>query len=92
LSNIKVTQEQIDAIIAGSDIRPYKFGDKTTVLHVVLPSGFIIFESSSCVDPANFDEVIGYEICMERVINKVWELEGYALQKKVSEEQRGTLN
>lgn len=78
-----VTPSQIDEIVANSDIKTYKLGEKTTLVQLTTAAGFVIIESSSCVDPANFDEVIGYEICIDRIKNKLWELEGYALQKKV---------
>lgn len=83
MSNNTVTQGQINEIIATSDIKVYKMFGKTTVVACQLPNGFVIVESSSCVDPENFDEVIGYEICMNRIANKVWELEGYKLQCEV---------
>jgi hypothetical protein len=86
MSNVKITQDQIDFIIGFSDIKVFKVHDKCTVVICQLPNGFIITESSACVDPENFDEVIGYDICMERIANKIWELEGYALQKKVYED------
>ena len=87
-----VTQDQIRTIIAESVIKVHKLGEKTTLVHATLPNGFVITESSSCVDPANYDEVIGYDICMNRIANKIWELEGYSLQKKVHEETYGTVN
>lgn len=85
MSNIKVTEDQIHEILANSEIKIFKFFDKCTLVACKLPNGFIITESSACVDPANFDEQLGYEICMDRIENKIWELEGYALQKKVHE-------
>jgi hypothetical protein len=88
MSNITITEDQIRTIISKSEIKTYKFGNKTTVVHAVLPNGFVMVESSSCVDPENFDEVIGYDICMNRIANKIWELEGYALQKKVAEDDK----
>lgn len=78
-----VTADQINQIIADSTIEVSKWEDKTTIVKAKLPNGFIIIESSSCVDPANFDEVVGYEICMERIANKIWELEGYSLQNRI---------
>jgi hypothetical protein len=87
MSNVKVTNDQIRDIIANSKIEVTKWGDKTTIVKAQLPNGFIIVESSSCVDPENFDEVIGYDICMDRIVNKVWELEGYALQKEVAKKK-----
>lgn len=81
-----ITQDDVLTIISESDIKVTKMGDKTTVVVATLPNGFVIVESSSCVDPVNFDEVIGYNICMDRIANKIWELEGYCLQKKVHED------
>lgn len=75
-----VTKEQIDKILSETFIKIEKYGDKTTVLMATLPNGFVIVESSSCVDSENFDMKIGEQICMEHLENKIWELEGYKLQ------------
>lgn len=88
MSNIKVTQEQIDDLLVNSQILSNTIFGKCTLMVVQLPNGFILTESSACVDPANYDEKLGYEICLERIVNKLWELEGYALQKKVYEDGR----
>jgi hypothetical protein len=80
-----VTKYDVDAILLKSAFRVLSYNNKTTVVMATLPSGFVIVESSSCVDPANYDEKIGEEICLDRIKNKIWELEGYCLQKKVSE-------
>lgn len=75
-----ITKNDIDNILAKTLIKVEKYGDKTTVLMATLPNGFVIVESSSCVDPENFDMKIGEQICMEHLENKIWELEGYKLQ------------
>ena len=75
-----VTKEMIDDIIACSDVVVDTVFDKTTVVYMRLPNGFVIVESSSCVDPANYDEEIGIDICMDKIEDKIWELEGYRLQ------------
>lgn len=85
---ITVTQGQIDRLMENSKIEVVTMGVKTTVVSVTLPNGFVIVESSSCVDPVNYDEDLGTEICLGRVKNKLWELEGYALQKKVYENDK----
>jgi hypothetical protein len=59
---------------------------KTTIVTAQLENGFVIVESSSCVDPANYDADIGYGICIKRIEDKVWELEGYRLQCKLNAE------
>lgn len=58
-------------------------GGKTTVVRAMLKNGFTIVESSSCVSAENYDEKLGEEVCMERIMNKVWELLGFLLQTAV---------
>lgn len=86
MSNIKVTQDQIQDIIANSEIKVWTMYDKVTMVVCKLPNGFVLSQSSGAVDKENYDEVIGYETCMNKIINEVWKLEGYALQKKVYED------
>lgn len=80
MSNVTVTKEQIDSIISSSKIDDIKMGEKTTVVVCTTKSGFVIVESSSCVDPENYNHEIGKEICIERIANELWKLEGYKLQ------------
>ena len=84
MSKITVTKEQVDEIINSSEIETQSSFGKTTIVLAKLPNGFVIVESSSCVDPANYNQDIGHGICMERIRNKVWELEGYVLQSKMN--------
>ena len=84
-SKTTVTKEQIATILASSKTEVSKMGEKTTVVCVTLPNGFVILQSSSCVDPANYDHDLGTKICMKRVEDKIWELEGYLLQSKITE-------
>ena len=44
-----------------------------------LRNGFVLVESAGAVDKANYREDVGREICLERIKNKIWELEGYQL-------------
>jgi len=77
-----VLQEDVDNAIAKTEIM--KIGDKTTFVQVILKNGFVITDSSSCVDPVNFVMGIGVDICMERIKNKIWELLGFQLQSEIS--------
>lgn len=79
-----VTRAQVLEVLSNSEVEVVTLGKKTTVVAVTLPNGFVIVESSSCVDPANYDEKLGADICLKRVENKIWELEGYVLQSKLS--------
>lgn len=84
MSNITVTSDQIDRIMSDATIEDIKMGLKTTVVVCTLKTGFVIVESSSCVDHENYDHEIGKKICLERIKNELWKLEGYKLQCEVS--------
>jgi hypothetical protein len=81
----KITQCYIDNLIRESSIITVKLGEKTTVTQLTLVNGFSIVESSSCVDKSNYSQELGESICIERIKNKLWELEGYLLQNKLYE-------
>lgn len=88
MSKNTVTQEQISKLIADADIKISTVAEKCTVVTVTLKNGFILTESSACVDKANYSEEIGARCCMERIERKLWELEGYALQKDLANNER----
>lgn len=81
----RVTEEDIKNILKNTVINVSTVFDKCTVVTAKLPNGFIITESSACVDPANYDLGLGTDICVERITNKIWELEGYRLQCEMSD-------
>jgi hypothetical protein len=47
---------------------------------VTLINGFEITEASACVDPVNYDEKIGEEICLSKIKDKIWFLLGFLMQ------------
>jgi len=73
-----ISQSDVDRMIVKTDVMT--MGGKTTVVQVTLLNGFILTESSACVDPANYDEAIGIEICLDRIKNQIWFLLGFLLQ------------
>ncbi|OUB10956.1 hypothetical protein BK708_30095 [Bacillus thuringiensis serovar yunnanensis] len=76
----KIIQEDINSILDKTHWTVEEFHGKCTVVVAKLPNGFILTESSACVDPTNYDVNIGIECCKERIIDKIWHLEGYRLQ------------
>ncbi len=74
----KINQQMVDDFIV--DIQVQTLAEKNTVVVATLKSGFTIVESSSCVDPANYDEELGASICIERIKNKIWNHLGFVLQ------------
>jgi hypothetical protein len=83
--NNSITQEHINEILQNSKVTIKQVYDKCTIVSVQLPNGFVLTESSACVDPKNYDEKIGAQICLKRIENKLWELEGYQLQTEIYE-------
>lgn len=77
-SGVSISQEMVDGFI--KEIHTTTLGEKTTCVRAVLVNGFEIVESSACVDPANYDEKMGSEICLEKIKDKIWFLLGFLLQ------------
>lgn len=75
--------DNIDEIMDNCELEVSTVFGKCTIVACKLPNGFVLVESSACVDPTNYDEHIGLEICLNRIRDKVWELEGYKLQQKI---------
>lgn len=75
---MSIGQRMVDEFISYTETRT--MGDRTTVVRCVLRNGFEIVESSSCVDPKNYSEQMGHDICMNKIKDKIWELLGFLLQ------------
>lgn len=74
---VKVTKEHIEKLMTDSSYEVKKMGQKTTIVACTLPNGFVVVESSSCVDPVNYDQELGTRIAKKRIETRLWELEGY---------------
>ena len=87
MSDIKVTKEQIDAIMEDVTYHVYRVPETTTTIAVAFDKDMfsLAVGMSACVDPANFDAKLGAEYaCLDaekKAIAKLWELEGYLLAK-----------
>jgi len=77
-SGVSIGPQMVQDFIADYDIFTKK--DKITIVIATLKNGFTIVESSACVDPKNYNEEIGAEICKERIKNQVWNHLGFLLQ------------
>lgn len=75
-----LTQNDIDRMIEASEVNVQTIGQKTTLVRVVLPTGFELVEASSCVDPKNYDETLGAEICRDHIKTRLWKHLGFLLQ------------
>ena len=80
-----IKEETIKKMLDEADICVSTVFDTTTVVTARLKNGFTITETSGCMDARNYSKEIGAEICMSKIEDKLWMLEGYALNKKLSE-------
>ena len=81
-----VTQEQVDSAIIETEIQTIELvGKKHTLVAVKLKNGFTVIETTTCVDPANYSEEIGADICLSKIKNEIWKLEGYNLQTQLAQ-------
>ena len=77
-----VTPEQVKENMQDVIVRTLDdFGKPCSYVTVRMKNGFTLRESTTCVDPANYDENIGKEICLKKIKDKVWFLLGYQLQE-----------
>ncbi|MCP3941616.1 MAG: hypothetical protein GY710_09065 [Desulfobacteraceae bacterium] len=82
----KISQEDVENMIETMHVEtltPAGTKSKTTIVQCILKNGFILTESSACVDPANYEEKYGAEICMKKIEDKIWFLLGFLLQSAV---------
>lgn len=79
-----ITREHIDALLAASEIDVSTKFEKVTVVTVKLPNGFVLVEASGAVDKANYNEEMGRKVCLDRIAQKLWSLEGYQLSTQLA--------
>lgn len=95
-----VTPESIEAVIAneyyftagdavttacGAVPAHYENLSLLTFCVLVLKNGFTVTGESSCVSPENFDAEVGRKIARAKAFEKIWVLEGYLLQQRLSD-------
>ena len=76
----RVTQEMISSITKDR-VKTTELPDgKTTLVKCEMATGFVQYETSSCVDPKNYDTAVGEQICIKRIEEAVWKFLGFVVQ------------
>lgn len=84
-----VTIQDVKAAIKGVIVKTeIEFSKPVTYVSVELTNGFTLRESTTCVDPANYSEEIGKQVCLKKIEDKIWFLLGYQLQDKLYNEAK----
>lgn len=84
----RVTPDHIESVIVAGSYHVFP-GTTVTVCCLTLRNGFTVIGESACADPANFNEELGRKIAYDNARNKIWQLEGYLLRQKLSEQEPG---
>lgn len=77
-SPTSICQADIDSLNANMAVQD--LDDKTALLKAELITGFVLYETASCVAPENYSQEIGARICSNRINEKVWFAMGFILQ------------
>ena len=80
LTPYRVTMNDLEAVVAREEY--YQFpGSLLTVCCLTTLNGFSVTGESACVDPENFDAVIGQKVARAHAVDKLWALEGYLMKE-----------
>lgn len=81
--DVEEAVDYIDMLLADSQFNFTKVFDKCMIVACKLPNGFVIVESSSCIDPEDYDEDIGIDICLSRIKMRIAEMEAYVSHEEM---------
>ena len=73
-------QDDIINMIDSSEIDISTVGDKTTMVRVTLPTGFVMVDASAYIDPENYCKTIGAAICIGNIKRRLWEMLSFTFQ------------
>lgn len=79
----RVTDQRIESVIAKEQYYVFP-GTTLTVCALTLVNGYTLTGESACVSMDNFDAALGRAYARERAVQKIWELEGYALRERLA--------
>jgi Phage protein (N4 Gp49/phage Sf6 gene 66) family len=78
-----VTQEQIDALMAGAEVDEFIVFEKCLIRAYKFLNGFVLVGVGACVDVANFNVETGRQIANKQIEDRLWQLEAYRLQNQL---------
>lgn len=73
----RVSPDEVDEVMLASEYDVRTVFEVCTVVTMRMPCGYILSEFSACVNPADYSEEVGKDICCERLRDQVWALLGY---------------
>ena len=76
---MKLTQKYIDNLPVNIT---YFYHNTLTICVIDLVNGATVVGQSNVIDPNNYNKDIGDTIAFEDAIDKIWQLEGYAMKTR----------
>ncbi|MFD0829476.1 Gp49 family protein [Neobacillus sp. M.A.Huq-85] len=76
----EITLADIDLMIENAQIEIVELFGKCTMVAVQLANGFVLTESTTSQDAAHYNKDADIQICLERIKQRISELEGYKYQ------------
>lgn len=76
---MKLTIDQLEALVVGET---YFQHGTLTICVAELSNGATVTGTSNVLDPANYDAELGRIYARKQAVEKLWELEGYALKTR----------
>lgn len=73
----EITQSDIDAMMETAHVEIVELFGKCTMVAVQLVNGFVLTESTTSKDSANYNKHENTQICLERIKQRIRELESY---------------
>ena len=74
----RITREDVDEFVG--EFEATQLDPKTTLVKATTITGFVQYEVSSCVDPANYDHKLGVRLASGRIHDRMWPFLGFVLQ------------
>lgn len=81
-----IREERIDTLLEDADFEVNTLFDKCIVVSCELSSGFVITESYAFLTSKDYNENLGFDICYDKIREKLWELEKYRVMDEAFEE------
>jgi hypothetical protein len=76
---VKLTPNTIEDLVKRVT---YFWHGTLTICVLDLKNGALVVGQSNVIDPANYDADVGEDVSYKDALNKIWQLEGYALKTR----------
>lgn len=76
---MRLTPEKIEGLVVK---QTYHFHNTLTLCILDLSNGSVVVGQSNVIDSKSYQETVGKDIAYRDAVDKIWQLEGYALKTR----------